>query len=149
MSATKEEEKEQLQIALLASANIGNRAASPPPQPPPPLSPPMMTGAVNHHFFGRNLPYPQPYYVAPQVQYPAERHWFQESAVPRNASFYDTQTGFYPANVTAESSISKQHSSSTVTLHQAIEYNSTNKVDGEENITATEDGANILLQLIS
>ena len=33
MPTTKEEEDEQLQIALLASANIGNRAPSPPPQP--------------------------------------------------------------------------------------------------------------------
>ena len=78
-----------------------------------------------------------------------------KTLVPSNASFYDTQTGFYPANVTAESSISKQHSSSTVTLNQAIGYNSIDKVDGKENITVTEDkgitgdGTNILLQLSS
>ena len=89
MPTTKEEEDEQLQIALLASANIGNRAPSPPSQPttahhhpqtpPPPLPPPpMMTGAVNQHFFGGNVPFLHPYYVAPQVQYPAQRHWFQD-----------------------------------------------------------------------
>ena len=168
MPTTKEAEDEQLQIALLASANIGNRAPSPPtqptiahyhpqtqPPPPPPLPPTMMTGAVNHHFFGGNVPFLYPYYVDPQVQYPAQRHWFQESAVPSNASFYDTQTSFYPANMTAESSISKQHSSSTVTLNQAIGYNSVDKVDEEENITVTEDkgitgdGANVLLQFSS
>ena len=170
MPTTKEEEEdEQLQIALLASASIGNRAPSPPPQPtiahyhpqtqPPPPPPTttttMITRAVNYHFFGGNVPFLHPYYVDPQVQYPAQRHWFQESAVPSNASFYDTQTGFYPANMTAESSISKQHSSSTVTLNQAIGYNSIDKVDGEENITVTEDkgitgdGANVLLQFSS
>ena len=103
------------------------------------------------------MPFLHPYYVhvAPRVQYPAQRHRFQESALPGNTSFYDTQTGFYPANITAESSISKQHSSFTVTLHQAIGYNSIDKVDGEESITVTEDkgitgdGANILLQLSS
>ena len=145
--ATKEEEEEQLQIALLASANIGNRASSPPP--------PMMIGAMNHHFFGGNVPFPHPYYVAPQLQYQAQRHSFQESAVLSNVSFYNTQTGYYPANMTAASSLSEQHSSSTVILQQAIGYNTIHKVDGAENITVIEDkgiagdAANILLQLSS